>query len=217
MEFNFKIVYKPGRLNVVADSLSRIPLFTVSSVQLCASFRDNVKKLYADDELAQDVLQGNKENNGYEFKNELIYYKDRLYIPELFPITQLIAEAHVTPISGHLGVQKTYKMLKRHYYWNNMKADVELFIKDCDTRQRAKANNTKSSGLLKNIDTPSKPWHQVDMDFITHLPVSKRGNNALLVVNDYFTKRLRLIPTTDKATAKDIAGLFSNTMDCQKS
>ena len=39
------------------------------------------------------------------------------------------------------------------------------------------------------------------MDFITHLPRTKAGYNALYVVVDWLTKLVHIVPTTDTATA----------------
>ena len=46
------------------------------------------------------------------------------------------------------------------------------------------------------------------MDFVTHLPKTKQGYDALLVMVDYLTKMLILWPTHSPATAVDTARIF---------
>ena len=46
------------------------------------------------------------------------------------------------------------------------------------------------------------------MDFVTHLPKTKNGFDALLVIVDYMTKMMVLRPTYSTATAVDTARLF---------
>ena len=46
------------------------------------------------------------------------------------------------------------------------------------------------------------------MDFITHLPKTRPGYDALLVMVDYVTKMMILRPTCSTAMAVDIATLF---------
>ena len=46
------------------------------------------------------------------------------------------------------------------------------------------------------------------MDFVTHLPKTKKGYDALLVMVDYVTKMMILRPTYSTVTAVDTARLF---------
>ena len=46
------------------------------------------------------------------------------------------------------------------------------------------------------------------MDFITHLPKTRQGHTAILVVVDRLSKLSHFIPTVDEASAEDVARLF---------
>lgn len=48
---------------------------------------------------------------------------------------------------------------------------------------------------------PGRPWASVGIDFITHLPMTRNGHNAIFVAVDRCTKMVHLMPTTDKVTA----------------
>ena len=55
----------------------------------------------------------------------LLLYKDRLYIPNVPKIKLLILnEIHKTLYSGHPVYQKTIIMLRKDYFWPNMKNEL---------------------------------------------------------------------------------------------
>ena len=65
-----------------------------------------------------------------------------------------------------------------------MNKEIQCYVLTCDTCQRNKTTNQKPASLLQTLKTPSKHWEQVMMDFITHLPVTKNGNNSIIVFVD---------------------------------
>ena len=53
------------------------------------------------------------------------------------------------------------------------------------------------------------PWDCSRLDFITQLPVTRRGIDAIMVVVDKLTKMVHLIPTTTTCTAVAVCMLKS--------
>lgn len=51
-------------------------------------------------------------------------------------IPKILKEFHDTPMSGHSGFHRTYKRIRSHYKWNNMKLDIANYIKTCDSCQK---------------------------------------------------------------------------------
>ena len=51
-------------------------------------------------------------------------------------------------------------------------------------------------------------WERVSMDFITHLPKTRLGYDAMLVIVDYLTKMMILRPTHSTDTTVDTARIF---------
>jgi transposase InsO family protein len=72
---------------------------------------------------------------------------------------------------------------------------------------RSKASRHRPYGLLQPLPIPDRPWHSISMDFIDQLPPSN-GYTAILVVIDRLSKEIIFIPTTNEATAVDIADAF---------
>jgi transposase InsO family protein len=140
-----------------------------------------------------------------------IPHKPRVYVPALSTLrTDIIGTMHDPPTSGHMGYHKTLKALGQVYYWPNMGEDVLKYVRSCDSCQRNKTRGGKPAGLLQPLQIPEEPWSSVSMDFITQLPQTEKGHDAILVVVDRLTKMVRFVPTNTGVSAKDTAALFLN-------
>ena len=89
-----------------------------------------------------------------------------------------------------------------------MDQDVEKYVRDCEMCNKNKPTNRKSAGLLAPLPIPGRPRESIGMDFIIHLPRTKAGYTALYVVVYRLTKLVHIVPTTDTATAANVAQLF---------
>ena len=86
----------------------------------------------------------------------LLLYKDRVYIPNVPKIKLLILnEVHKTPYSGHPGHQKTITMLRKDYFWLNMKNELAEYIAKCFECQQVKNENHHPASLLQPLPIPS--------------------------------------------------------------
>ena len=75
-------------------------------------------------------------------KKGLLLYKDRLYILNVPKIKLLILnEIHKTPYSEHPGFQKTITMLRKDYFWPNMKNELAEYIAKCFECQQVKTEH----------------------------------------------------------------------------
>ena len=119
-----------------------------------------------------------------------------------------MSECHDTQYAGHLGVKKTLELIQRDFYWPTVQADVTAYVQTCEECQRNKPSNQRPAGLLQPLEVPGQRWERISMDFITHLPKTRFGYDALLVMVDYVTKMMILRPTYSTATAVDTARLF---------
>ena len=113
-------------------------------------------------------------------------------------------QCHDIP-SGHHGFQKTLSRLQSQVYWVGMASDAQAYCESCD-----KCHSSKDS-LPPRIPLTNMPiggpWEMVAMD-ILKLPISSKGNQYLLVVQDYFTKWLEAVPLRDQTADTVVTALI---------
>ena len=133
-----------------------------------------------------------------EFRSEdcLYYQGNCIYIPDFDHLRHECFEAaHSHLWSGHFGVRKTLKRLQAAYWWPNMQRNVEDWIRQCDSCQRNKFQRIAPPGKLHPLQIPQKPWTSISMDWITCLPRTSSGYDAILVVVDRLSKLTHIEPT----------------------
>ncbi|GJZ83262.1 putative reverse transcriptase domain-containing protein [Tanacetum coccineum] len=80
------------------------------------------------------------------------------------------------------------------YWWPNMKAIIAEYVSKCLTCSRVKAECQKPSGLLVQPEIPMWKWERITMDFVTKLPKTSTGHDAIWVIVDRLTKSAHFIP-----------------------
>lgn len=61
-----------------------------------------------------------------------------------------------------------------------------------------KASHQKPSGLLQPLPVPDWKWDQIGMDFITGLPKTWKGYDAICVIVDRLTKVVHFLTHKSK-------------------
>ncbi|WVZ80510.1 hypothetical protein U9M48_027980 [Paspalum notatum var. saurae] len=89
-----------------------------------------------------------------------------------------------------------------------MKMDVTHHVAQCDVCQRVKADHQRSTGLLQPLPIPTWKWDEIGMDFVTGLPKTKKGNDAIWVIVDRLTKTAHFIPVKTTYGGAKLAQLY---------
>jgi hypothetical protein len=119
----------------------------------------------------------------------------------------ILSEPHATPIDGHSEFTKTYDRVKRSFFWDGMKQDLQNFMAKCDVCQRNKEEIVKSLGTLQPLLIPPAIWRDISMDFIVGLP--KSGNKSvIMVVVDRLSKYAHFCALQHPFTTSNVAQLF---------
>jgi hypothetical protein len=107
---------------------------------------------------------------------------------------------HDGVLSGHLGAFKTFRKVARAFYWPKMRSDIFDYVRRCDLCQRAKPAQDTQVGM-HSASPVNEPMQRLFIDFFGPLTRTRRGNIAILVVVDGFSKFVTLFPVR-RITAK---------------
>ena len=86
-------------------------------------------------------------------------------------------------MSGHLGVNKTYRKILKHFYCPGLKSYVSQHCKSCHTCQRVgKPNHTIPKAHLKPIPAFGELFSRIIIDCVGPLPETKSCCEYLLTI-----------------------------------
>ena len=104
----------------------------------------------------------------------------------------IVAMYHESEFYGHSGVLRTMALIKRDYVCSHVGHCVERYILSCDVCQAV----------------PDTKWHSVSVDWVSGLPPTTRGHDAIMTVVDRFSKRGMFTPCCKDMTADDLIYVF---------
>ena len=222
LEHDLELDWIPGSRNNVADALSRrrhdvdrgIQVNVLTDDLIPSSFIEDVKRELPLDMGLKDIMDllspGSKippskvtMAQRYTLRDGLLWYEgNRLVVPKPLRLG-LLREHHDTPYSGHPSWNVMYASLSHSYFWPHMSKDTRKYVQSCDACQRNKDSHLHPTGLLQPLQVPERPWSSISMDFISQLPRTSKGHNAITVFVDRLTKMVHLVAgkTTDDAPA----------------
>jgi hypothetical protein len=153
--------------------------------------------------------------HGLEFVDDYYWKGPLIVVPDVGNLRRQIYDAYHDPVmAGHFGAAKTSETTTRHYWWPKITQEIQSWTSSCQSCQENKAHKTLKSGLLSPLPLPDESWDTITMDWITHLPLTARKNDAILVVTDKLTKMAHFIPTSIHDTASDTALLVFRRIWC---
>jgi transposase InsO family protein len=198
-QYKFKIRYRAGKENVLADALSR---------------REDIAG-------TKEIIRGAilKVNNDgtlgpTQELNNMMKMEIQHKVPKEWQ-EAIIRQHHDDPLHGHPGVTRTMELIRRNYDFENMKDKITSYIKKCADCHKNKHSTHAQYGEMQPMELPTKPWEDISMDFVTGLPLSKDPvteltYDAILVIVDRFTKYVLMIPFRRDYTAVQLAHVLKD-------
>ena len=111
--------------------------------------------------LIQQLQKDPSVSNIFVWNNDSLWYKDRLYICKESQLKQkVLLELQTSLIGGHLGFLKTYHRIKKEFFWEGLKTDVQRFMEKCLVFQQNKVETVKTPGILQELNIPSQHWRK---------------------------------------------------------
>ncbi|GKA48003.1 putative reverse transcriptase domain-containing protein [Tanacetum coccineum] len=228
-DYNCEICYHPGKVNVMADALSRKeqnkPLRVRALVmtigldlpkQILEAQTEAIKPKNLKSEDVGGMLIENSKDPKEPRKEKLepradrtLCLNNRIWLPCYGDLRILIMhESYKSKYSVHPGFDKMYQDMKQLYWWPNKKADIATYVSKCLTCLKVKAEHQKPTGLLVQPEIPQCKWDNITMDFVTKLPRTQSGNDTIWVIVDRLTKSAHFLPMRESDPMDKLVRLY---------
>lgn len=207
-QYNFKVIYSPGKDNMEADSLSRNPVLE--------TFDNNEDLLQVVNLITmEEILDDQQENLDKLLKNQHIKKKGEIFFnvkkgnQRIF-LSQKLGQKLVKKIHwqlGHIGAQQTILHLRSHYYFFNMDKLVKNYIDSCEICKKNKTRKGRQIGLLSHLGPATMPYEIMSIDTVGGFGGNNSTKRYLHLLVDHFT-RFTFISTSSGQDAKDFIHLL---------
>ena len=131
----------------------------------------------------------------------------RVLVPRKL-VTCIVAMYHDSEFYDHSGVLRTMALKKRDDVCSHLRHYVERYILSCDVFGAAKARRVDTARQPRLLPVPDTKWHDVFVDWVSGVPSTTRGHDAIMNVVDRFLKRGMFIPCGKDMTADDLVYVF---------
>ncbi|GKB35900.1 putative reverse transcriptase domain-containing protein [Tanacetum coccineum] len=213
-DYECEIKYHPGKANVVVDALSGKERVKPRRVRAMAvTIQSGVKGLilaaqgeaFKDENVIAEGLNGT-EKQMEKGKDGSLHYMDHIWVPLVGGVrTKIMEKAYNTRYYVHPRADKMYYDLRDMYWWPGMKKEIAIYVRKCLACAKVKVEHQRPSGLLQQ---PEWKWEKIAMDFITKLPRSSSGHDAIWVIVDRLTKLAHFLGIREDYSMEKLARLY---------
>lgn len=197
-QYDFDVIHRRGKDNVVPDALSRaVPVVDemVTTTDIFSDTKDpwyhKMRKVVASDPLNYPLWRLQGGNLLKKIPDRTIMGNSnagwKLVVPKDHR-RRILSTNHDLPTAGHCGIYKTYHRILRQYFWPKMKCDIAHYIRNCQVCLEQKPEQKAPAGHLSGRPEVAKPWETISIDLVGPLPKSPSGHIYILSISDYFSK-----------------------------
>jgi hypothetical protein len=180
-DYELEVHYHPGKINVVADALSRkghcnylpvvrstgeesstrvLPDLSLFNITLTPTLRGEIITAQKNDagmiHIKRRIQEGDPKVACFckDVEGNL-WFKDRLVVPKKESLKKnILDEAHMSRYSIHPGSTKMYHDVRQQFWWTRINRDTARYISECDTCWKVNADYMKPGGLLQPLSIP---------------------------------------------------------------
>ena len=117
----------------------------LNELQIQFDLGNRIRKSQQDYPEIQEIQKLMKKGKCPEFHEDeqgIVLYKERICVPfDKALRNEILSEGHDSKYCIHPISTKMYADLKKHFWWNNMKANIAGFVARCDICNRVKAEH----------------------------------------------------------------------------
>lgn len=187
------VLHRKGKENVVPDALSRSVAVVQDSTTTTwhSTMKEKVMSHpddYVDFRIEDDKLYKFITSKSDPFDSRFEWK----IVPTPNEILEILRQNHEQ--NFHTGYDKTLARIKQRFYWPKMSPEIKSHIQNCTTCKEIKPPFVPVTPEMGKSKVASHPWQIISIDFVGPLPRSRKGNQHMLVIVDYFSKWVMVQP-----------------------
>ena len=133
----------------------------------------------------------------------------RIIVPSSYR-DNILNLVHASPTAAHMGTNRTWVRARNNFWWEDMKQDIDEFVRDCKLCSRNKHVNKPNEAPQSLSSIPNGPLVEVMIDFVGPFQEARSHKfRYALQVQDVFSRFLIFEPTVD-STALTAAVVLKN-------
>ena len=139
-------------------------------------------------------------------KNDALYHNDRLWVfVDALLLVDFFRKIHEFSTSNHSEFNRMKNLLRRNYYWFNMRKTIRRYVHNCHECQRIKIFKDRKNDLLIFLIIFLQRWIDISIDFITKL-FDVHDHNVIYTIIDKLNKKRHyaFCTTKDESTNVEI-------------
>ena len=207
--YNFDVKHVKGVDNVIADTMSRLPVGdktpvsdddteVVAIVSGAIDFSEFTEKCKSD-ALIQELIRVIKahwrtksdilDHTYYKLKDEfsiqgdLVLRDDRVVVPEAMQ-SKVISLGH----EAHQGITKCKRYIRSFYWFKGMDSMIEEAVRNCETCKLNDKSCITRDAPLNPVKLPDQVWQKVGIDCVGPFNIANRDKRYAVTLVDYRSK-----------------------------
>ncbi len=227
-EYSFEIQHIPGKMNPVADFLSR----SHGPAAIAAISNDTcLHQAQLEDPTLGPILRSLQRGERVAAPQGWARYAPYVrlvhnYLCVRLPARQgfpednrlraiapkalqsaLLREAHNSALGGHQGIFRTLERIRLAFWWPTMDRDVSAHVQACPSCQVASSKRAATAPLHQPLPQTRGPNERIHADLFGPIVDADNNQKFILGMSDSFTKVVRLVAIPNKE-AKTVAWSF---------
>ena len=177
----FSIKFQLCSIDTIDDLYDRVLQINKKNTN-CFLYREilKAKQVNVEEESFQECI----------VKDETLYKHENFWVSKIMNLLlKIVRDAHDQLFNAHSNINRIEKLIKRYYYWLNMRQIIKRYIRNCHNCHRVKVTHDECNDRLKSLLIFNQRWVNIFMNFIVNLLDSKSHNAICIIIDRLIKKR----------------------------